>query len=47
MMKIQKSISLEEKTWKLIDELRISIPRSKYVGEFIDNELLKIEKGGN
>ena len=38
-MQIQKSISLDEKTWSLIDEKRNAIPRSRYVAKLITSGL--------
>ena len=35
MSQIQKSISLDEHTWKLIDKLRIDLPRSRFVARII------------
>lgn len=39
MVRIQKSISLDEKTWKIIDELRDTIPRSRFVAKILKSEL--------
>ena len=38
-MKIQKSISMDEKIWKTIDEIRNSVPRSAFVSKLISDEL--------
>ena len=42
-MNIQKSISLNDKTWEKIDKLRVSLPRSKFVGRIIEEELRALE----
>lgn len=39
MSQIQKSISLDEKTWEKIDRLRIDLPRSRFVARIIAKNL--------
>ena len=43
-MKIQKSISLDGNTWELIDELRVSIPRSRFVAKIIADKIQSKDK---
>jgi len=42
-MQIQKSISLDVNTWKLIDELRVAIPRSRYVAKILADGLTDLD----
>jgi hypothetical protein len=42
-MQIQKSISLDEKTWNTIDELRNTVPRSRFVAKLINSGLENTE----
>ena len=44
MSQIQKSISLNENTWKQIDNLKGAITRSRYVAKIIAEGLTKIEE---
>ena len=39
MSQIQKSISLDEKTWEKIDRIRLDLPRSRFVSKIISKEL--------
>ncbi len=39
MSQIQKSISLNEKTWEKIDRLRLDLPRSRFVSRIIAKSL--------
>jgi len=39
---IQKSISLDERVWFKIEKLRGNLPRSRFVGKIISNELGKL-----
>ena len=39
-MKIQKLISMDEKIWKTIDEIRNHVPRSTFVSEILSTELV-------
>jgi len=43
-MQTQKSISLSEKTWSVIDNLRGNVPRSKFVDEIIAGGLEELYK---
>lgn len=39
MPRTQRSISLDERIWYKIEKLRGSLPRSRFVGKIISNEL--------
>ena len=43
MSQIQKSISLNENTWKQIDNLKGAITRSRFVAKFVADGLTKLE----
>lgn len=46
-MKIQKSISMEEKIWKTIDEIRNRVPRSTYVSKIISEQIKSQQVNGD
>jgi len=43
-MQIQKSISLDANTWELIDELRVAVPRSRFVAKIITDRIQSKDK---
>jgi metal-responsive CopG/Arc/MetJ family transcriptional regulator len=43
MSQIQKSISLDEKIWEKIDQIRDDLPRSRFVARIITERLQTLE----
>ncbi len=44
-MKIQKSITLDQRQWSKIDKIRGNVPRSAFLQKLVDNALGNTRRG--